>query len=238
MNRNANTVKVPAQVNATLAMLASVLDASGPASAQIDVRGLLRARGLSCKTALNVLRMLALNDVIKASKGVYRFHGRSRQRLQHFRETRECFYSAATLTTIDFVHPIRRVSSIYGNTLQEIRAKYPDARIGIFDQVYEMMSRQRFERHCKKVVEISEERWMDMLEILPPMAWVRENTTESFKMIERDFDNVTGCYVRIGSRFFNLAHRDKTPHAELVSLVLASAAYLNAEKVPGDLAVA
>lgn len=62
--------------------------------------------------------------------------------------------------------------------------------------------------------EITKERFREMLEILPPVAWHDTSDGESFKMCERTAGLVTAIYVRLGHRYFTLSEDIRTPHAE------------------------
>ena len=75
-------------------------------------------------------------------------------------------------TIIDLCHPVTGRSQIYNQTLDEIRMRYPGAEV------------VDFEEHCKAkgskqdaepIIwdEITEERYDEMLTVLPPEAWQR-----------------------------------------------------------------
>ena len=62
--------------------------------------------------------------------------------------------------------------------------------------------------------EITEQRFWDMLEVLPPVTWHTTSDGESFKMCERTAGAITGIYVRIGKRYFTFSDDIRTPHRE------------------------
>lgn len=62
--------------------------------------------------------------------------------------------------------------------------------------------------------EITKERFFEMLEVLPPIAWHDTSDGESFKICERTAGAVTAIFVRIGERYFTLSDDIRTPHAE------------------------
>ena len=64
--------------------------------------------------------------------------------------------------------------------------------------------------------EIPQERFVEMLEVLPPMQWRRSKTAESFKMSELTSGTITDCFVRIGTRFFEGYGRVTTPSDILI----------------------
>ena len=64
--------------------------------------------------------------------------------------------------------------------------------------------------------EVSEERFIEMLEVLPPMQWTRSKTSESFKLEELTSGDITACFVRIGARYFEGYGRVSTPSDRLI----------------------
>ena len=81
----------------------------------------------------------------------------------------------------------------------------------------------RYENACKSApVEITEDRWHDMLGVLPPFAWKHDATGESFKLSERTAGSITAIFVRIGDRYFELSDTITLPHRECVARVRAT----------------
>lgn len=62
--------------------------------------------------------------------------------------------------------------------------------------------------------EISEDRFYEMLNILPPAGWKTDSDGESFKMCEYTSGRITAIFVRIGARFVTFSDRMSTPHRE------------------------
>jgi len=62
--------------------------------------------------------------------------------------------------------------------------------------------------------EITKERFFEMLEVLPPVAWHDTSDGESFKMSERTAGPVTSIFVRLGDRYFTFSDDIRTPHTE------------------------
>lgn len=59
----------------------------------------------------------------------------------------------------------------------------------------------------------------EMLDLLPPCAWVRTGGAESFHMSEFDAFDITSIYVRIGSRYFMLKDTYKLSHDERIARI-------------------
>lgn len=67
-------------------------------------------------------------------------------------------------------------------------------------------------------VEITEERWNEMLGILPPVGWKHgEPDSESFKISELTAGRVTAIFVRIGQRYFEFSDLITTRHIDCVA---------------------
>lgn len=86
-----------------------------------------------------------------------------------------------------------------GQTLEALQTRYPGLKVGDFDEV--MLANEMFYRE-QAVCEIDEPTYIEALECLPPLDWVRKGYAESFKMSERITGNTTWIYCRHGERFF------------------------------------
>jgi hypothetical protein len=80
----------------------------------------------------------------------------------------------------------------------------------------------RYENSFKsEPIEISKERWWEMLEVLPPVGWKHgAHNSESFKLSERTAGLVTAIYVRVGTRYFELSDKITLPHKQCLARVL------------------
>jgi len=71
------------------------------------------------------------------------------------------------------------------------------------------------------VIEVTEEYFMDMLEVLPPCKWTNQALYETFHISERLTENIVEWLVRIRiegkDRFFALAARDTCTHTTIVA---------------------
>ncbi len=113
-------------------------------------------------------------------------------------------------TIIDFVK--NGLSEVYGETLEQIQARYPGAEIGDYDTVKAEIEAGMI--HPAK--RITEEEWMYALETLPPMKWRNGVLSESFMMSELTYGNITAIYVRIADRFYTLQDRVSLSHVEII----------------------
>ena len=108
---------------------------------------------------------------------------------------------------------------IYSNeTLDEARNRYPDMEIMEFDDAYALHRAA----YISAPKEIDRQRFGDMLDVLPPVNWVRNHDSESFKLSERDTADITLICVRRGNRFFELHDSIKLTHEEIMVRVNAA----------------
>lgn len=122
-----------------------------------------------------------------------------------------------------------QVGEFSRETLEEVAKRYPGVYLAEFETVLEE------KRQIYKTVfrEISEDAFVEALECLPPVGWVRQRHAESFKLSERLFDNITAVYCRLhtagASRFFRFNDDIRTPHETIVERVMREMASLPAE---------
>jgi len=100
-----------------------------------------------------------------------------------------------------------------GKTLEETREEYPGVLLGESETIY-----TEWENSFKSPpVEVTEARFLEMLEVLPPVSWVHgAANTESFKISERLFGDITAIFCKIGNRYFEMSDNIRMPHAEIV----------------------
>lgn len=121
------------------------------------------------------------------------------------------FYSAAKRCVIDGIRDDGR--GLYSReTLDEVRLRYPDCEAVPIDTAIERMDAA----FRSPPVEITAERFWEMLEVLPPVAWKRGADTESFKLSEFTSGAITQIFCRIDERYFELSDNVTLPHDEIV----------------------
>jgi hypothetical protein len=111
-------------------------------------------------------------------------------------------------------------SDVNKQTLAEMRARfgYEMVQVGELEDV----ARASEDAVRTAPVEVNEERWMDMLEVLPPLKWTGRGGTESFRISEMTYNSVTTTFVRIGKRYFEMSERVTVTHEDLVAAVRAA----------------
>lgn len=67
--------------------------------------------------------------------------------------------------------------------------------------------------------EITQERFDDMLEVMPPLLWRNAGNTESFMLCEAYINDWHLTFCRIGQKYYEMRVRNSLTHQEIVSLV-------------------
>lgn len=110
------------------------------------------------------------------------------------------FWEPGATSAIDCVHPITGLSLVNGETLEQIRERYPNAIITELDAI--LKAEADFFKQAP--VEIDAEKWDYMLNVLPPVQWTNEHGAETFKMSEMTSGTITTIFCRIGNRYFEV----------------------------------
>jgi hypothetical protein len=67
--------------------------------------------------------------------------------------------------------------------------------------------------------ETTRERFQDMLEMLPPVAWTDRGATDTFKLLEPTYGPITAIFCRIGDRYYEMSDDIGMPHEKIVAAV-------------------
>jgi hypothetical protein len=124
------------------------------------------------------------------------------------REWREAFL-------VDGVY--RACPSATGWTLEQLNADGDRWELVTFDEAY-----QRYcDSYILPVSEITEERFNDMLEVLPPLNWHFNEAggAQSFKLAEMYCGNITQIFAQYGNRYFEFRDRETLTHQEIIERV-------------------
>lgn len=78
---------------------------------------------------------------------------------------------------------------------------------------------ERDEKMKTEPVEITEEKFWDALEVLPPEDWARFGRTESFKMCEYFCGMITAVYARIGDKYYTFHDVATIQHDEIIAKI-------------------
>tara|TARA_R100000781_G_scaffold7024_1_gene6903 strand:- start:577 stop:1071 length:495 start_codon:yes stop_codon:yes gene_type:complete len=112
---------------------------------------------------------------------------------------------------------------------KEYQEKYPELELMSFSKALELSQeadRKRYEAGVCK--EITEDRFHEMLNILPPSSWVCYSTNESFRISEDLTGELSTFYIRVfdgdfpnhKERFFTVVMPKFTKHNQLISIAV------------------
>jgi hypothetical protein len=96
----------------------------------------------------------------------------------------------------------------YSGTLAEtLKERYPQAVEMPMGKAMELISIKEDKEYLKDWKEITEERFNDMLECLPPEKWERNALGQMFRMCEYYTGNITSHFAEINGRYFEAKRR-------------------------------
>ena len=112
-------------------------------------------------------------------------------------------------------------------TKKEYQEKHPELELISFGKALELAQkadRKRYEAGVCK--EITENRFHEMLNVLPPSDWVCHSTNESFRICEDLTGELSNFYIRVfdgdfpnhKERFFTVVMPKDTRHNRLISM--------------------
>jgi hypothetical protein len=124
--------------------------------------------------------------------------------------------SAKYCSAIDVVNR-NGIGAYSGRTLEQLREEYPDISI-VDEQVSIDHDRNR---RITAPVEISQEDWYYLLEVLPPCKWGRSASAEAFHISERITYDIVTWAVRIGTKYYRFDDTDKFSATDAIQKVSA-----------------
>jgi hypothetical protein len=147
----------------------------------------------------------------------------ARRRLSYEAYT-ECWYVPGETHIVDLIHPDDGLTLHYSEDAGAIRARYADARRMTCNEAWTAIDAAALAKYKTGIVEVDETRFMDALNVLPPVGWTTKASVESFRISERIWGNITDIYARLGNRYFKLADDIRLPASTIAERVAAFAA--------------
>lgn len=141
----------------------------------------------------------------------------------------ECWYVPGETHIVDVIHPDDGLTLHFAEDAAQICARYPTAQRMSCDDAWKAADAVGLERYRKDVSEIGEERFMDALNVLPPVGWTTRQGVESFRISERIWGSITDIYARLDDRYFVLSDDIRLSPAIVAERV---AAYASAHPSP------
>lgn len=117
----------------------------------------------------------------------------------------ECWYVPGETHIVDVIHPDDGLTLHFAEDAAQVCARYPAAQRMSCDDAWKAADAVGLERYRQDVSEISEERFHDALNVLPPVGWTTRQGVESFRISERIWGSITDIYARLGDRYFVLS---------------------------------
>jgi hypothetical protein len=126
----------------------------------------------------------------------------------------QCFYVPGSLHIIDTA-TANGLSTICRESLEQIRVRYPQAELRDFDEVCNEINKLNEQRFNQPPSEITEKRWDEMLNIMPPMKWRSGCGAESFMICEATVSHFHSIFCKVGDRYFEMTGSKFLTHEEI-----------------------
>lgn len=132
-----------------------------------------------------------------------------------------CLYVPGSVSIIDYM--IDGKTDFNKETLEDATKRYPGAIEVSLEDAYVEIEKAAKIKYITDPIEIDEDRYMEMLEILPPMNWIGG----TFMLCEFSFGNYTEIFCKIGKRYFEFSDSASLKEAEIIEKVMISSAFLS-----------
>lgn len=133
-----------------------------------------------------------------------------------------CYYIQGQTHIIDVATEDGTTS--LGKTQSELTDRYPDAQFMLWDEAWQQIQAINKAKYLDTVpVEITEENFDEMLNVLPPQCWHCGDTTESFFLLEAQTENIHPVYARVFNRYFKLYATRGTKHQAIIERIMRTA---------------
>lgn len=143
----------------------------------------------------------------------------------------ECWYVPGETHIVDLIHPDDGLTLHAAEDERLVRARHPNAQRMRCEAAWTAADAAGTARYRQDITEITEERFHDALNVLPPVGWTTRQGVESFRISERLWGSITDIYARLGNRHFMLADDIRLPASTIAARVAAYVAAHPAGKV-------
>lgn len=128
-----------------------------------------------------------------------------------------CYYRPETMSCIDLATEDGECS-IYKESRDDLIKRYPTAVFSSWSE-FEALQKAFDKNRFSTVTEVDEDRFMQMIEVLPPDNWIRQGRVEMFQMCELTIGNWTSTFLKWDNRYFETTCVVRTKLPELVEKV-------------------
>ncbi|WP_426575602.1 hypothetical protein ACP179_01775 (plasmid) [Xenorhabdus stockiae] len=104
-----------------------------------------------------------------------------------------------------------------GQSLDQVKQRYPGCELMSYENAYRAIN----DAAKRPVERVSAAKYIDQLEVLPPLDRQGDYGSESFKIREMYTGNITDIYVKIGTEHFTLRDHVSLSHSEIRQRVRA-----------------
>jgi len=135
-------------------------------------------------------------------------------------QTNGVFFDHATKMWLDavMIHDDGVMRGKYGGkTLEEYQFDH-EGPVEVLD--WEEATAIHRSKYLTPPKQVTQERFWEMLEVLPPCKWNHSKSAESFFVSERITLDLVSWFVRLGDEYWELIASDKLNHDDVVNLVL------------------
>ncbi|MEQ1716372.1 MAG: hypothetical protein ABL907_10375 [Hyphomicrobium sp.] len=150
----------------------------------------------------------------------------------------ECWYVPGEIHIVDVIHPDDGLTLHFAEDAAQICARHPDAQRMTCEDAWKAADAVGLAQYRKDVSEVTQERFMDALNVLPPVGWTTRQGVESFRISERIWGSITDIYARIGNRYFMLSDDIRLSPGIVADRVAAFAAIHPAHKTSANDSIA
>ncbi|MEO1206841.1 MAG: hypothetical protein AAFV45_10970 [Pseudomonadota bacterium] len=123
-------------------------------------------------------------------------------------------YCTASNRIIDLI----RKSEHHADAIARLEGDYGAALVALPYEAAEARHEAAFK---SEPIRITQEQWIEALEVLPPKHWHNTGAGESFKSIEHLTGNITAIYVALDGEYFTFDDTAALSHSDCVARVRA-----------------
>jgi hypothetical protein len=138
-------------------------------------------------------------------------------------ECTHVFYVPGELNVIDCAWQpdgVNWQTAINATPMAEVIERYPTAQLMTWDEVIPLIQEGSYAKYKSAPVEITEDRWDEMLNVLPPMKWRSGRGAESFMISEALTLDLRSIFCRIGDRYFEMTDKQSLTHEQIAEMCL------------------
>jgi hypothetical protein len=107
-------------------------------------------------------------------------------------------------------------TSVNKKTFEEVKKEYPNIKLLSWSEFLKEQKKNEDENIITGPQEITEEKFNDMLEILPPKNLIVQGSFIAFMMCEYFTSNITNYYIKTGGKYYTATKRDTTSYRDLI----------------------